>query len=320
MMDYRFGVEHEFFVLHCSTNAPPSKEVIEQFFLELSQTNKRDFELRDWGHFLDLDVCQGINTATVKCDAFTHIIEVAFSPIREITGFQLLWECCFNAIDDALARVGLKRMSSGALPVEIGNPLYYPSRSDPLNERAKFLRTLPDTNLPFFHPATMPSAASTQISFDKSDIQAPLSKLFGLELFIPLWFSNSDSMLGTKGHCLRPLFLWDYFRQPGILTGIPEEAFRDDDYRSKLPRERGADYSFIADRGDRIEFRTACSQPNLETLIEMIRFRMKVINAAPTLFATWFDDFSFICEQFRTICRDGTHSEELDTFADKYLL
>ncbi len=77
---------------------------------------------------------------------------------------------------------------------------------------------------------------------------------------------------------------------------------------------RGKDYSFISNRGDRIEFRTACSQPSVRRLLDLINFRFRLIDAAISCPPAWIDDYDFTCSEFRKACIDGALSKEVEAY------
>ncbi len=206
-----------------------------------------------------------------------------FPPYRSLSAFRRDYCETWDLVSEQLRGMGLKIRPGGALPTPVREVHWRPKETDPEGERLyKFVHREP-LNTPLFHPDFPACFAATHVSLGVGEAEAIrlLPGYYAFEFLVPLWFSTSPQFQSVQAHCVRPLAWEANFHKPYPLLGIPDPIPRDlteyEQYRSQCSLR---DYSFVAIRNaERLEFRSACSQPTIEAVEQLIRFRLAVDSA-----------------------------------------
>ncbi|WP_373652687.1 hypothetical protein [Schlesneria sp. DSM 10557] len=275
----QFGVEQEQFVLHDNGTAP-SHEEIDRLWAGLCGSGFQIHAVNNHGRVLSVArmVTQGL--LVVTNDSCTHIVEVALPPYRSLTDFRRDYCETWGLVTEQLRGLGLQLRLGGALPMPVREVHWRPKETDPEGERLYKLVHREPLNTPLFHSAFPACFAATHISLGVREQEAInlLAGYYSFEFLVPLWFSTSPQFQSVKAHCVRPLAWEANFHQPYPLLGIPDPLPCDlaeyELYRSQCFLR---DYSFVAIRNaERLEFRSACSQPTVEAVEQLISFRMAI--------------------------------------------
>ena len=274
-----FGIEQEHFVLH-TDGSPPAHAEIDQLYDALRTDGFRTRTTNRHGQVLAVSRPTEFGELVVTNDSCTHILEVAFPPLRDLSEFRAMYAEVFGLLNERLRPHGLS-IQRGAVfdppPLEIH---WRPKETDPEGERLKkFI-----SREPLVHPlfaASFPAlfaATHVSLSVPADEAYPRLESYYAYEFLVPLLFSNSRSFQGVAGHCIRPLAWLANFHQPYPLLGIPDPIPTS---RQQYEAQRSAspfrDYSFVAVRdAHRLEFRAACSQDTVEEVEQLIRFHLAV--------------------------------------------
>ncbi|WP_404308258.1 hypothetical protein [Neorhodopirellula lusitana] len=221
--EIKFGIEHEFFMLRETDDHVPTLSEINRFFDHVCQSHSGFGQIHCRGCFTDVELEISGHVVCISCEAFTHVVELTFPPLDSVEEFAFLIETALILVDRSARYTGLKRLASSSLSTDFQNVIRCNSRTDHNGDRVSGLLGLPDSGRPFYHRAALRSVAATQMSVDLHPFADYVKNLYSVEMFIPRYFSNSKEMLGASGHCLRPLYLWDYFKGLEIWTGIPQD-------------------------------------------------------------------------------------------------
>lgn len=259
------GIEQEFFVFHSNGEAP-SYGTADAVFQRLFDLLGGEFIASSKGHIYGLEYQTEFGPLSIKHEVSTHILEMAFPPVRAPSAFRGLCDKVSFAIDQAISAVDLKIVSGGMM-MQLPR-LTFPSvaRDDlPRIERRNFWFTLKDMGDPLFvvdFPATI---CSTQVNLSvRDEISIPhLPRYYAMEYLTPLLFSTSAIRWPLVAHCAR--LLRYYACMPDTYRIIPEQL--------RPVREAFAwgsrDFSAIVPQGDHVEFRAACSQPNASRILNL---------------------------------------------------
>jgi hypothetical protein len=265
------GIEEEVFVLRGGIPAP-LKEVRSIFHDILSQgfhTAHSD------GQGLPVQVNLELRNGyvAVKNDYCSHILEIAFPPENDPTQFAAIYEDVWSTVSNAAKSRGFELVRKGYLPLEPVE-LLYTERTDWFVNRTLGQKPYADR-----HFGSKICAAQTHFNILSDSFYSSLSRLYSLEYLFPLAFSSSATVHdGRKVRCIRPLIYRDNFPENygpvGVPLEIPTSAKEYADFLAKSSHQVKRDYTFIAPRPfGSVEFRSACVQPNLDKLLEVVALR-----------------------------------------------
>jgi hypothetical protein len=242
----------------------------------------------------------------VKNDAYTHIFEIAFPPVRTAPRFA----ACFAAVDaivrTALAEVGLRIQPGGVLP-ELKRFLFRPATSacEARVERGR-RRPLPQGR--FTHKDFWVFMAATQVHLGilSDELYERLPAIYELQYLVPLLFPGGGAHRGEKVHCMRPLLYRDGFVPEHAAFAVPgtiptsRQAY--EAFLAGSPAWR--DVTFVAPRPalGTVELRAACSQPTLERMLDLVALQMGIAEMSTWREASGLDPAALFYEA----CERGT--------------
>lgn len=275
----QYGVEQEHFVFH-DDGTPPTHEEIERLWAGLCSCDFQIHAVNNHGRVLSVARILPQGFVVVSNDGCTHIVEVALPPYRVLSEFRRDYCETWDLVEQQLSGMGLHIRLGGALPTPPSNVFWRPKDSDPEGERMNKLVHRDPLCTTLYHPDFSACFAATQVSLGIEDNDAIrlLPGYYSFEFLVPLWFSTSPSFLAVKAPCVRPLAFDQNFHQPYPLLGIPDSIPRDlNEYAELRSQCSLRDYSFVAIRNaERLEFRSACSQPTIDAIEQLIRFRLAI--------------------------------------------
>lgn len=273
-----FGVEHEQFVLHDDGSAP-SHEEIDSLYRSLQSAGFRPSAVDREGRCLAVGRTTDWGELVVSTDCCTHILEFSFPPFAELSDFRRMYAELAERCTAVLAELGLRFVPGAAR--QPPNPILWRAKAkDPDGTRLQEDIRRPRLNHRLFVAELPAWIAATQVSLNiaRSEAIARLAYFYQFEPLVPMLFGNSPEMRGVRGRCLRPLSWLANFPDDFPLCGVPRSLPASwDEYERRRAECRGRDFSFTAIRGpERVEFRSACSQPTLDDIEQLVRFRQAV--------------------------------------------
>lgn len=276
-----FGVEHERFVF--GPDRPPTDAAIGTFFDLLLAAGGRCTHRDRLGRCLTVKLSVDEHEVSIKNDFCSHIVETVFPPLQRAATFRHLFDQVDRRLNLAAKGSGLRFLGGSVLGDVPPKTVLRPSDTDAQGQRLRELIDRPLPNSRLAEPCFFAAICATQIHFNILDAKffGALRKLYALEYLFPLLFSNGRVFRDQSAHCIRPLMYGGNFRSDywacSIPTPIPTTV---QDYAQALTNSRTfiRDYSFIAPtRYGTVEFRTGCSQPNAERILEMVALRMALL-------------------------------------------
>jgi len=293
------GLEEEVFLLRDGAPAPLSE--VRAIFSDLLGHGYHVAQSDGRGLPIQVNFEHRHGYVAIKNDYCSHILEVAFPPERDPIQFASIYLDVWNTIEHVANARGFKIVRRGYLPIE---PLdiVYTSRTDWFLNR----KLAPERPFADRHFGSKICAVQTHFNILNSAFFRSLPSLYSFEYLFPLLFSTSS--LTTKDRtfrCVRPLVYRDNFPDTFGAVGVPDQVpTSEGDYAAFLSRstEINRDYTFIAPRAfGSVEFRSACAQPNIDSLYELIALRIATIETArKTLSAIQSDSR----ELFYGVCED----------------
>lgn len=277
----RFGVEHEFFVL-AKDNSPPELSQMHDYFVRIAEANHGKTSYR---HNIASSVLipTTFGNLEIKNDYCTHILEFAFPPVIQPSDFITLFADIENQTRHLFDVLGLTVVPGGV--IEIPREFHICPSHDDSGQRTKQVLSRALPHKPLANLNFNAAIAATQIHLDLFDekIYGCLPILYDLEYIIPLCFSESTNLFGCAAHCIRPLVYFDNFEDAYLANAVPISIPHSKaEYERLLGKTKGfiRDYSFIAPTAYRtIEFRTGCSQKDVNHILEMVAFRVVALMA-----------------------------------------
>lgn len=264
------GIEQEFFVFHSDGEAP-GYDTADAVFLHLLDRLGGELIASWTGHIYGLKCWRESAPLAIKHEMSTHILEVAFPPVRTPAAFYQLFDDVFMAIGEALSSAGLRIVAGGMLE-QLPRPAFPSVAANDLPgiERRNIWPALRDTGDPLFavdFPATI---SSTQVNLSvPNDLLIPrLPRYYAMEYLTPLLFSTSAIRRPVVAHCGR-LVRYDAC-MPGAFRIIPEPMSP----AMEIYRLGGRGYSAIVPKGAYAEFRTACSQSSASRIVDLAALRL----------------------------------------------
>lgn len=263
----KVGIEHEFFVLS-KQDAVPSKSMILKLFNLLRAYGFNEYIKKD-NLTLSKDYCGGY--VAISNDFCTHILEIAFPPVEELSEFEKMFKEVITVVDECLCKSDLYRLKASYLEVPDNEIIFVEnSRFDFFNSRKskknKYYEQFPTTKI-----------VSTQFDFNVNNshiIYKNLNKLYSFEYFLTVF--NNDK------HCrLRHLIWRDSFEKEYFYNGfIDLDVLSYDDYLRKFNmHETVRDYSYVSPRNEnRIEFRSSPSCNEINQILYFAKLRNCIID------------------------------------------
>lgn len=325
-----FGVEQEHFVFH-SGKRPPSHRTTECLWdLLIANSGFSARCTNSTGMKLSIQRPSEYGPVVVSNDSCTHIIEVSFPKMDSLNAFAELYCETWQTLEQHLSELELEiylgssiddcapqnRTSNSNLQTSDSIDLndvktinWRPKESEPEGARLKKFLQRPHLNSPLFTPSFPACFTSTHINFDLDAAEAirRLPGLYAHETDVPRRFSQCKTFQQVQGQCVR-LWAWlENYHLPYPMLGIPDRwPMSIEDYKVLCSQCDGRDYSFVSIRdARRVEFRSACSQPTVDDVLELIRFRWESYRSAmdqPSL------DLDTIRAEFVEACRTSRGS------------
>jgi hypothetical protein len=304
----KIGLEQEHFILKNRT--VPTLSEVKAVFQDLIRQGfvARSFDADNEPLSANMDFSSGY--VSIKNDFCTHVIEIAFPPLSEPEEIEAIYESVWKSVKEALAKNKISIIPGAAIADELSAVNLVPHKR--IEWYANRRNPEPKPTLWFKHPTTLMCATQIHMNILNESFFSKLPSLYSLEYLIPLAFSNSPKLLGEQYHCARPLIwrdnrpvdypLWDY------CDYIPTSK---KEYGKLIAQTKAfeRDFSFIAPRDyGSVEFRTACSQDNIQSILELIALRIGIY-----LYVSHFSNSSSFAtrEEFYKVCQNGQISKHI---------
>lgn len=278
MSGRRFGVEQEHFVFR-NDGLAPTDEDMELLYDQLEKIGWTERLRDDNGMTLKVTRTTASGEVAVKSDFCSHILEIVYSPHSSVGCFVFAWEEAMSAVREAIGLSSLRVVYGGVINQPPLRVHLRRSDTDVDGRRMALFLNRPRTGKPLFHELCMSCMCSTQVNLDIDPLTiiSALPSYYAFEYLIPLAFGNSRCFLGRRGRCVRHLMYLDNWPADYPLLAVPQRIPVD---AAEYERQRrGRDYSYIALREGRVEFRSGCSQDTLEDVLQMIGLRLLVHSA-----------------------------------------
>lgn len=274
------GIEQEHFIAK-DGRAPTLSEMANVFQSLVTQGYRPARSAKGLLAQVNTDVPGGY--IAIKNDCSTGIIEVAFPPFRDPLPLKELYERTWGHIRDSLTMHGMTIIHGGRLhpPLPGLHLLDFPGME------WLTTRPMPPSNSAFqtrYYTATI---CSTQMHFNILDdsLCSMLPRLYAFEYLIPLLYSNSPATHPTPAHCARPLVYRDSlpaeYRTVCVPASIPDSKAA---YEERMAEsgDIDRDFSFVLPRPEigTVEFRSACSQDQVDAILEIVALRISILLAA----------------------------------------
>lgn len=325
-----FGVEQEHFVFH-SGKRPPSHRTTECLWdLLIANSGFSTRCTNSTGMRLSIQRPSPYGPIVISNDSCSHIIEVSFPKMDSLDAFEELYQTTWHALEQQLLELELEiylgsciddcspRKSVGGQnsphphtidldDLDVIN--WRPKETDPEGVRLKKFLQRPGLESPLFAQSFPACFTATHINFDldAEEVIIRLPGLYACEIDVPTRFTQCKTFLEGSGRCVRLLAWLANFHRPYPMLGIPDRLPSNlKEYETLCSQCDGRDFSFVSIRdARRVEFRSACSQPTVDDVLELIRFRWESYQSAmdqPSL------DLDTIRAEFVEACRTGRSS------------
>ena len=277
-----FGIELERFIF-TKEEMPPSLDEINSVFARLLEWGMTVKAYDREAGLIAIKRELPTGPLVVKNDFCSHIFEVAYPPARTVAEFTAIFQQSEQEIQLVLRDFSIAVRLGGALAAMPTTIIYRPSDSDYVRKRMSQYEKRPVPKRPFSHRNFFAGMSSTHIHLNvlEEPFYPRLPALYSVEYLIPLLYSQSPVFNGCRAHCVRPLMYKDGFAESYRTVAIPDPIpSRPRQYHEFLAASRGfiRDYSFIAPSWHgTVEFRTACSQPTLDEIIELLALRVAIV-------------------------------------------
>ncbi|MHB0939416.1 MAG: hypothetical protein ACYC6A_23730 [Armatimonadota bacterium] len=277
-----YGIEQEQFIFHLD-GTPPSREETIAVFETLATRGMTPKAYHQSGELLAVKREMPGGPLVMKNDFCSHIFEIAFPPVRSVDEFTEIYHEAEVLATEVLAGFGLRVRPGGSLAAMPEEIVLRASDSDDVQKRMDHYDSRPLPKRPFSHRFFFAGMCSIHCHLNILDdaLYSRLPAMYSVEYLVPLLYSESPVFNGRRAHCVRPLMYRDGFclayRASAIPDPIPTTRTA---YRAFIAGSQGfiRDYTFIAPswRGT-VEFRTACVQPSLDELIEVLALRVALV-------------------------------------------
>jgi hypothetical protein len=246
-------------------------------------------------------------------DAFAELYQTTWQTLEEQLSELELEIYLGSSIDDCWPRKSAADKNAARSHTidldDVSVINWRPKESEPEGARLrKFLQRqrLEDPLFTLSFPACF---TSTHINFDldAEEVIRRLPGLYAREIDVPIRFTQCKVFREVKGQCVRLLAWLANYHRPYPMLGIPDRLpVSLTEYKELCSQCDGRDYSFVSIRdARRVEFRSACSQPTVDDVLELIRFRWESYQSAmdhPSL------DWDSVRVEFVEACRAGRNS------------
>jgi hypothetical protein len=293
-----FGVEQEHFVFHPGKR-PPSHRTTELLWdLLIANSGFSPRSTTSSGMRLSIERDSQYGPIVISNDSCTHIIEVAFPKMDSIDAFAELYQTTWQTLEEHLRELELEiylgssiddcwpQNSAFVKDENCSNTIdlddvsvinWRPKESEPEGTRLKKFLQRQRLEDPLFTQSFPACFTSTHINFDldAEEVIRRLPGLYAHEVDVPKRFTQCKVFRGVKGQCVRLLAWLANYHRPYPMLGIPDRLpISLAEYNELCSQCDGRDYSFVSIRdARRVEFRSACSQPTVYDVLELIRFR-----------------------------------------------
>jgi hypothetical protein len=325
-----FGVEQEHFVFHPGKR-PPSHQTTEQLWdLLIANCGFAPRCTNSSGMRLSIERASPYGPIVISNDSCSHIIEISFPKMDSLDAFAELYQTTWQTLEEHLSELELEiylgssiddcwpRKSAADKNAPHSHTIdlddlavinWRPKESDPEGVRLKKFLQRPGLNSPVFAQSFPACFTSTHVNFDldAEEVVRRLPGLYAHEIDVPKRFAQCEVFRQVRGRCVRLLAWLENFHRPYPMLGIPDQLPANlSEYKELCSQCDGRDFSFVSIRDSRrVEFRSACSQPTLDEVVELIRFRWESYHASvdqPSL------DLDSIRVEFVEACRTGRNS------------
>lgn len=269
-----FGIEHELFVLDGDRAPAPGRT--DELFRGVAAATGGTLVRAEEGHIYGVRVGTPEGEVEVKHDFATHLLEFAFPPLREPATFVGLFESWLDRVGLLLNELGLQFRPGGILSPFPAETWLSTGPGDPGGARRAFWSDAVRRPRPFARIPFNAVMASTQVNLSVPDAVAVpvLPLLYRYEYLTPLGYSTSRH---AGAHCARPLIWADTLPERFPLVNIPPSLPDTVAAYQALAASAVRDYSAIAPRGQRVEFRSGCSQPDAAAILELTALRLATV-------------------------------------------
>lgn len=308
---HRLGLEQEYFLFR-EDGRVPAVEDMSKLFSELSslKSSMSTQPRTDGNSFFALSR-QDSGSVQIHNDFCTHILELSFSPCTSYAEFNDLYQRVHEVLRSAIVRSGLILRSGAYFDISSDEVVFVHPCDATTASRYTWLKERQVPSREFSRPLfnAMMTATHVHVETRLETLTPRLPALYEVEYLSPLLFSNSTSMSdGQHIHCLRPLMWRDAFPDVYLAAAFPAQlpsTLRD--YKAFLDSTEGfvRDYTFICPRPNygTVEFRSTCSQPNLDNLEALLGFRILAMLRA-RLLSKWSSIMASRLHFFE-VCRNG---------------
>ncbi|MHB9133486.1 MAG: hypothetical protein ACYDBB_20670 [Armatimonadota bacterium] len=270
-----FGIEQEQFIFH-EEGTPPRKRDIAALFDALMGCGFSPGVTIGSGELISVERATATGPLVVKNDYCTHILEFALPPMRHLDELVACYTEVSALINGLLRRVGMQIVPGGALEQVPAGTVVVPNP----RKLIYYMRQVP--RRPFSQSMFFAAMCATQVHLNILDdaLYAQLPAYYSREYLPPLLYSQSPRCCGHRVHCTRPLMYRDGFVSAYWANAIPYPIpTTREEYGRLLAASEGfmRDYCFIAPtKHGTVEFRSGCSQPTIEEIVELLTLRIAV--------------------------------------------
>jgi len=276
---------------------------------------------------LSIECSSRFGPVVISNDSCTHIIEVSFPKMHSIDAFVELYQSTWQELEEHLTELELEIYIGSCIddctprnsaanekpkrPHAIDlNDLdmvnWRPKETDQEGARLSSFLKRRELKSPLFvrsFPACF-TATHVNLDVDAEDVIKRLPGLYIREAEVPSRFSQCGTFRQVRGKCVRLLAWLENFHRPYPMLGIPDRLPRSvEEYREICSKCDGRDFSFVSIRdAHRVEFRSACSQPTIDDLLELIQFRLESYRSSKDMHPM---DLDFIRNEFKSACLMG---------------
>jgi len=277
-----YGIEQEQFIFHAD-GTPPSREEIIAVFETLAARGMAPKAYDEEGTLIAVKRETPHGPLVMKNDFCSHIFEIAFPPVRSVAEFTAVYREAEALVREVMDEFGISVHPGGSLPAMPPEIVLRASDSDDVQKRMDLYDDRPLPRRPFSHRFFFAGMCSIHCHLNVLDdaLYPRLPAMYSVEYLVPLLYSESPVFNGRRAHCTRPLMYRDGFCLAYRATAIPDPIpTTPAAYCEFLAGSRRfiRDYTFIAPswRGT-VEFRSACNQPSLKEIIEILALRVALV-------------------------------------------
>lgn len=311
------GIEQEFFVQ--KQGKVPSRKAIDDLLNHLQEVTNGKLHNQGQNCASQLHIDTDFGLLHVKTDGYTHVLEVAYPPFFDPNDFQQLYQYVWHILQPVMAQYEFTIIPGGYCSVATEKVITYPSSpSSLLRQQLLNNRPLPNHKLASTALSSLMCATHIHLGVNIADRFRWLPALYSFEYLIPWLFSNSTT---SNEHCIRPLIYRDSFGADYPAAGFPDSIPNTEEaYGQMLNSCRPfiRDYSFIAPHAlGTLEFRTACAQPSLSALWQLIALRLLIWEAVQQGFISFVADSR---THFYAVCESGIYAMDKHASEDLRML